>query len=190
MSSSAVVLTPDASTSRLLKIFERVQVPPAFKRMGSTFGPYPLSWERKDDDEVEELCRHFPGEGDLLVSDALSAARSIATPDRRRIVESIDLRRSLSGDTHITREALKRLIDDAIRKARRFAPRAPSGRRIMTIARAKNREFRDVIVVWPQTVPADIAYQRRLLYNGVTRAQTDCCVVVLGQGRLSKPPFV
>jgi hypothetical protein len=190
MSPRAVVLTADASTPWVVRILERVQSPPAFNRGAGTFGPFALSWERRDEEEVAEICQGFPGDGDLPIADARAVAGTLTCPNRRRIIESIDLHRSLRGDTHLTRERLRAIVDDAVRSGRRFAPRTPSGRRIMTIARAKNREFPEVVVVWPPTVPADLEYQRRLLYNGVTRAQNNCCVIVLGQGRLSKPPFV
>jgi len=59
----------------------------------------------------------------------------------------------------------------------------------MTIQRAKNREFPNVIVLWPHTVTGSPEHLRRLLYNGVTRAQNHCTVIVLGQGRFNTPPF-
>jgi superfamily I DNA/RNA helicase len=60
----------------------------------------------------------------------------------------------------------------------------------MTIQRAKNREFAHVLVLWPHSVMGTPEHQRRLLYNAVTRAKERCSVVVFGQGRVGKPPFV
>jgi superfamily I DNA/RNA helicase len=49
----------------------------------------------------------------------------------------------------------------------------------MTIHQAKNREFGTVVLMWPQIGSKwTAAQQRRLLYNGVTRAKTSCVVVV------------
>jgi superfamily I DNA/RNA helicase len=59
----------------------------------------------------------------------------------------------------------------------------------MTIQRAKNREFANVIVLWPHSATGSPEHLRRLLYNAITRAQSHCSVIVLGQGRLSAPPF-
>ena len=42
-----------------------------------------------------------------------------------------------------------------MRNSRRFAAAEPIGRRVMTIQRAKNREFADVVDLWPQSVPKD-----------------------------------
>ena len=59
----------------------------------------------------------------------------------------------------------------------------------MTIQRAKNREFPNVIVLWPHTATGSAEHLRRLLYNAITRAQSHCTVIVLGQNRLDAPPF-
>jgi superfamily I DNA/RNA helicase len=59
----------------------------------------------------------------------------------------------------------------------------------MTIQRAKNREFQNVIVLWPHTATGSPEHLRRLLYNAITRAIGHCSVIVLGQGRLNGPPF-
>ena len=54
----------------------------------------------------------------------------------------------------------------------------------MKIQRAKNREFSNVIVLWPYFVAGSADFLRRLLYNAITRAQNHSSVIVLGQGRL------
>jgi DNA helicase IV len=59
----------------------------------------------------------------------------------------------------------------------------------MTIQRAKNREFPNVIVLWPYSATGSPEHLRRMLYNAVTRATTHCSVIVLGQGRLNGVPF-
>lgn len=59
----------------------------------------------------------------------------------------------------------------------------------MTIQRAKNREFPNMIVLRPHSVTGSAEHLRRLLYNAITRAQIHCSVIVLGQGRLNAPPF-
>src|SRR5690606_7341670 len=40
-----------------------------------------------------------------------------------------------------------------------------------TIHGAKNREFDNVIVLWPYNAPSDLMQKRKLLYNAVTRAK-------------------
>jgi hypothetical protein len=59
----------------------------------------------------------------------------------------------------------------------------------LTIQRAKNRAFPNVIVLWPHTAIGSAEHLRTLHYNGITRAQNYCTVIVLGQSRLNAPPF-
>jgi len=71
----------------------------------------------------------------------------------------------------------------------RLGFRQQRGHLVMTIQRAKNREFPNVIVLWPHTATGGAEHLRRLLYNGITRAQNHCTVIVLGQNRINAPPF-
>lgn len=50
----------------------------------------------------------------------------------------------------------------------------------MTIHAAKNREFENVIVLWPAQVTGDLEMGRRLLYNAVTRARRRAIVFTQG----------
>lgn len=54
------------------------------------------------------------------------------------------------------------------------------GRVATTIHGAKNREFDYVAVLWPYQVMGNEEYQRRLLYNAITRARNDAIVLVQG----------
>jgi len=47
-----------------------------------------------------------------------------------------------------------------------------------TIHGAKNREFDNVIVLWPYNVPSDLLQKRKLLYNAITRAKRNVVVIV------------
>jgi hypothetical protein len=55
-----------------------------------------------------------------------------------------------------------------------------------TIHGAKNREFDNVIVLWPYNVPSDLLQKRKLLYNAITRAKRN--VVVIVQHKSDKLP--
>ena len=62
-------------------------------------------------------------------------------------------------------------------------PRARIG---VTVHGAKNREFERVALLWPYEIPGDETFQRRLLYNGVTRAKRDAVLLVQGKEDDSK----
>lgn len=184
-------VTPDAKGSRVLEVLDRVQAAPFWrnKKAGTTFGPYPLTWERRDDDEATRLLDALPAGEDLAVDVAIEAAHDLDSPERHDICRRLQRLRNIRGEDKLTRERLGEVIRDVLRSSARLGPRNVNGHRIMTISRAKNREFPQVLVLWPQSVAGDIDHQRRLLYNAITRAKSRCVVVVFGKGRTSKPPF-
>lgn len=192
MGERTVILTPDAQGQTVRKVLSAVHAN-SFnrnKKAGLTFGPYPLHWERREEDEAARLLGCIPGDAAALsIEDASAAVDALDTPDRHRIRRRIEHARNVRGQAIISREELREVIEGALRDASRGGFRQGSGRRVMTIARAKNREFNDVLVLWPHTAAGSAEDRRRLLYNAVTRAKDNCSVVVFGQGRLQKAPF-
>jgi superfamily I DNA/RNA helicase len=67
----------------------------------------------------------------------------------------------------------------------------------MTIHQAKNREFENVVILWPVQVGGDAESLRRLLYNAVTRAKSRVLILLQSpptkgaqaKDRLALPPF-
>jgi superfamily I DNA/RNA helicase len=61
------------------------------------------------------------------------------------------------------------------------------GRIATTIHGAKNREFDYVFILWPYKIQNNYEYQRKLLYNAVTRAKNNALLIVEGgEKRISK----
>uniref|UniRef100_UPI0035A06C98 ATP-binding domain-containing protein n=1 Tax=Achromobacter insuavis TaxID=1287735 RepID=UPI0035A06C98 len=58
----------------------------------------------------------------------------------------------------------------------------------MTVHGAKNREFDNVIVLWPAAVVGSDDQKRRL-HNAVTRAKERCVVLVQASSHMRRPPF-
>lgn len=192
MGSSTVILTPDASSELVRQVVERVHSEPPFllsKKTGETFGPYPLTWELREEEDVRRVMDRMP-EGDVVsLSSAIEAAAALTQDERGYIRARLERGRNLRGESSITQSQLRSIVEDVLRDSRRLGLQRGTGRRVMTIQRAKNREFRDVLVLWPQSATGSAEHQRRLLYNAVTRAQDRCAIVVFGQGRTKKPPF-
>lgn len=79
-------------------------------------------------------------------------------------------------------------MGEAVRNQSRLGFRQHRGHLAMTIQRAKNREFQNVIVLWPHTATGSPEHAQTL-YNGITRAVGHCSVIVLGHHRLGAPPL-
>ena len=186
-----VILTPDAGNAIIRAALNTVQTKPhKWKKTGATFGPYSLSWDRHDNEEADALL------GDIALPEAASCAdlRALLTPlaGHAAIAQAIsrmDRLRRAHGQAAFTAAQVTEFVQEAVRNRSRLGFRQHRGHLAMTIQRAKNREFPNVIVLWPHTATGSTEHLRRLLYNGITRAQNYCTVIVVGQGRLSGPPF-
>lgn len=186
-----VILTPDASNAIIRATLATVQTKQyTRKNSGVIFGPYPHTWDRHDHEEADALL------ADIVMPENASCAdlRALLTPlaghaPIAQALSRMDRLRRAHGHSGFTAAQVTEFVRQAVRDRSRLGFREQRGHLAMTIQRAKNREFPNVIVLWPHTVAGSPEHLRRLLYNGITRAQCHCTVIVLGQGRLNAPPF-
>jgi hypothetical protein len=101
-------------------------------------------------------------------------------------ISRMDRLRQVGGQNGFSAARVIEFVRDAVRNQSRlgFSRRADLA---MTIQRAKNREFPNIIVVWPHSATGSPEHLRRLLYNAITRAQNHCSVIVLDQGTTERP---
>lgn len=185
-----VILTPDGSNAIIRAALATVQTRQWTRNNGATFGPYPHMWERHDNEQANALL------ADVALPDTASFAdfRALLTPlvghaPVAQALSRMDRLRRAHGQAAFTVVQVREYVESAVRNRSRLGFRQRRGHRAMTIQRAKNREFPNVIVLWPHTATGSAEHQRRLLYNAITRTQNHCTVIVLGQGRLNASPF-
>lgn len=185
-----VILTPDAGNAIIRAALATVQSKQHTRKNGATFGPYPHTWDRHDNEEANTLL------ADIALPEAASCAdlRALLTPlaghaPIAQALSRMDRLRRAHGQSAFTATQVMEFVRESVRNRSRLGFRQQHGHLAMTIQRAKNREFPNVIVIWPHTATGSPDHLRRLLYNGITRAQSHCTVIVLGQGRLNTPPF-
>jgi len=185
-----VILTPDAGNAIIRAALNTVQTRQWTRNNGTTFGPYPHTWDRHDNEEADALL------ADIVLPEMASCAdlRVFLTPlsEHAAIAQTIshmDRLRRVQGQADFTATEVTEFLRNTVRNRSRLGFKQQRGHLAMTIQRAKNREFPNVIVLWPHTATGSPEHLRRLLYNGITRAQNHCTVIVLGQGRLNAPPF-
>lgn len=189
-SGPTAILTPDAGNPFLRTALDTVRTRVWTRGNGQTFGPFPFVWELQDAEVAAELLTgiELPSVGtyaDCCV--ALEPAASHAAISQT--IARMDRLRRIGGTDNFTAAQVSDLLSEAIRNQARLGFRQQRGRVAMTIQRAKNREFQNVVVLWPHTATGSPEHLRRLLYNGITRAISHCSVIVLGRGRLGRPPF-
>jgi UvrD-like helicase C-terminal domain/AAA domain len=148
-------------------------------KRGVQAGPYPIAWEKGDDEAQRTILEllELPGDPAAIVCCSEMAANA----DRLGIHDVRDwLRRKqfVRGVSTVTVSELENEVGHLVRRRRAFGPNRPWRRRAMTIHQAKNREFESVIVLWPLKLAGDLEGKRRLLYNAVTRARGRAVVIV------------
>jgi superfamily I DNA/RNA helicase len=185
-----VILTPDGRNAIIRAALASVQSRQWTRNNGGTFGPYSHTWDRHDNEEANALL------ADIALPNTASCAdlRALLTPlagnaPIAQALNRIDRLRRAHGQASFTAAQVTEFVQESVRNRSRLGFQQQRGHLVMTIQRAKNREFPNVIVLWPHTATGSSEHLRRLLYNGITRAQRHCTVIVLGQGRLNTPPF-
>lgn len=187
---SVVILTPDAGNAIIRTALATVQSRQWTRDHGATFGPYPQTWDQHDSEEADALL------ASIILPEAASyaALRALLTPlaghaPIAQTISRMDRFRRAHGQADFTGAQVTEFVRESVRNRSRLGFQQQRGHQVMTIQRAKNREFPNVIILWPHTATGSAEHRRRLLYNGITRAQNHCTVIVLGQGRLNGPPF-
>lgn len=188
---SVVILTPDAGNPILRGALATVSIKQyPRKKSGATFGPYSCTWERHDNEEADALLAGIALPETASCADLWTLLRPLAGQAViTQALSRMDRLRRVQGQAQFTAAQVNELVRETARNRSRLGFRQQRGHLAMTIQRAKNREFPNVIVLWPHTATGTPEHLRRMLYNGITRAQDHCTVIVFGQGRLSAPPF-
>lgn len=83
------------------------------------------------------------------------------------------------------------LLSSSLHFANTYLSSRKDTRIFLTVHGAKNREFDDVFILWPQyTLPSQDLYLRKLMYNAITRAQRKVIIIVQGsEARHSECPL-
>jgi superfamily I DNA/RNA helicase len=167
-------------------------------RIGKDIGPYNVVWEADQAGEESALfdALGLHGDSETVVATAqLHFERDIRGASA--LEEYLEKRRRLVGQLSFSLGDLRTESSRVLQRLRSRSSRNFRGTAAMTIHQAKNREFQNVIILWPVEVAGKPESLRRLLYNGVTRAKSRVLVIVhsppdkKGQvkDRLASPPF-
>ncbi|MGZ9085844.1 MAG: ATP-binding domain-containing protein [Rhodoplanes sp.] len=184
------ILTPDAGNTIIRDALATVRTKQWTRRNGATFGPYAHAWDRRDSEEADALLADVALPDDAFYADLCAALKPLAGQAAiAQAISRMDRLRRVQGRNRFSAGHVTEFVREAVRNQLRLGLKQQRGHLAMTIQRAKNREFPNVIVLWPHSATGSQEHLRRLLYNAITRAQSHCSVIVLGQGRLNAPPF-
>jgi hypothetical protein len=92
----------------------------------------------------------------------------------------------LRGEQEIEKSEFEGLVRKECHMASAYGLVIEKNKRLaLTIHAAKNREYDDVIVLWPYEINKNVIYRRKLLYNAITRAKQN--VFIIAQVSAKKP---
>lgn len=153
-------------------------------------GPYSVSWEQSEAKAATEYLAtiQLADQADApSIAAALTAAGDARTV--RDVIEWLEVQRRTRAKVKFARDEIVKLVEQSFSQRRQSRRSEVRGWKGMTVHGAKNREFDNVIVLWPAAVGGSDDQKRRLLYNAVTRAKERCVVLVQATAHLGRPPF-
>ena len=162
----------------------------AQNKVKNGYGPYSILWEESE----AKAAASFLGKIALQNTNEIPSVVALltATGDfrvARDIADWMDKQRRARAKTKFAKDEIERAIEQIFAQRRRTRKGDGSGWRGMTVHGAKNREFDNVIVLWPAAIGGGDDQKRRLLYNAVTRAKERCLVLVQAMASLDQAPF-
>lgn len=153
-------------------------------------GPWPISWDRSERDELQAAIADFEMAEQASVAATIAALNRLpATFAIRRSTAWVHRQVRTRGAASFRRADIFEVIGRNLSQARQRGSHTEAAFTAMTVQQAKNREFDGVFVLWPYQVGGDDEHKRRLLYNAVTRARRWCTVVVQGREVPRNAPF-
>lgn len=153
-------------------------------------GPYSILWEETETKAAANFLAKIALR-DLNDIPSVVALMNAAGDFRatRDLSDWMDMQRRAGGKATFSKREIEQAIEQGFSQRRRTRKEDEKGWRGMTVHGAKNREFDNVIVLWPAAIRGSDDQKRRLLYNAVTRAKGRCLVLVQAKASLSRAPF-
>ncbi|MAF02081.1 ATP-dependent helicase [Herbaspirillum sp.] len=153
-------------------------------------GPFSIPWEQSEKKAIDVFL------GALKLPDKAAATlfdehihRMQDDRVSRDVRNWLDNQRRTQGRVEFSKQEIEDVVERSFMHRKNGMHHGRKELRGMTVHGAKNREFENVVVLWPAATGGDEEHRRRLLYNAVTRAKVRCLVLVQAQSALARPPF-
>ena len=153
-------------------------------------GPYSIQWEESEANAATSFLEKIALQdvnSIASVLDLLTAQGDFRAT--RDLADWMDRQRRARAKTFFSKGEIEQAVKQGFVQRRRAQKSDERGWRGMTVHGAKNREFDNVILLWPAAIGGSDDQKRRLLYNAVTRAKERCLVLVQAQASLGRAPF-
>lgn len=168
------------------------QLAAGFRSPAQIIPPLHIAWEASPADEVKRVAERLCDDAEQVESAELVLRINVLPGGPAwlpMVATSVEMARRAHGIRIWNHTELLALCARKANAHRAYGYSSQSGIRVMTIQAAKNRQFRDVVVLWGPGVPGSVDHQRRLLYNAISRAEHNCTVIVRTRRQLQQAPF-
>lgn len=153
-------------------------------------GPYAISWEESEAKVANRFIAGLSLQGMNDIPSVIALLAGAGDPRiARNVTDWMDAQRRARSKENFSKEEIERVIERGFAQRRRAPNGVRRSWRGMTVHGAKNRDFDNVIVLWPAATVGSEDQKRRLLYNAVTRAKRRCLVLVQAKANLDQAPF-
>ncbi len=162
-----------------------------FRSSRQVVAPVRIAWESRPFDEAEAVAAGVCNQERMAATELSARLAALADPPhwRSSAIDAINYARRAHDRLEWSRAEFLDLLGRKANTHRAFSYSMPRGVLVMSIHAAKNRQFRNVVILWPPGVRGTAEYQRRLLYNAISRAEQQCTVFVRTQSLLNAAPF-
>jgi superfamily I DNA/RNA helicase len=179
-SGNIAIITPTQNCKFVTEAIDSLSSPYEFKKgknKGKTIGPYDKLLGSDGFANIDELLKDIPKK-DLNKTDLKDLAK-----DKnfiiRRSSEILLKKMSRRNSLNVCYEEVYFTFCQVIHSYNNFYRKENTSKIVLTtIHGAKNREFENVIVLWPYEVSGNLIKKRKLLYNAITRARRNVVVIV------------
>lgn len=143
----------------------------------NTIGPYNQLLGTDNHIDIVEMIRELPKEP--LTKDILRELKRKNEFILNRVADKLLKRLSMRNLEMISYEEFQYTLQQIAHTYDNFYRKENKAKIVFTtIHGAKNREFDNVIILWPYVAPNDLLQKRKLLYNAITRAKRNAVIIV------------
>lgn len=172
------IISPTQNSEFVRQLLKSLSKPYTYKKAPfKTIGPYNHLVGTYDYLDIDALIEDLP-----KIPITKSALKELKRKNEfvlNRCVDKLLKRISIRNLQEISYDEFYYVLKQMAHTYENFYRRENRAKIIFTtIHGAKNREFDNVIVLWPYNVPNDLLQKRKLLYNAITRAKRNVIVIV------------
>ena len=188
-SGTFAVLTPTIDSSEYAKDIINILQTQILSK--DKLGPFHIKWEDVGSKQIEQIRELIQTEKEY----SFSEIKNLLEPHKKWLVVELVLKAfkrilSIQGISNLSGVRTLEVLDRQVIAYKQHARPKTGSKIAMTIHQAKNREFDNVVIIWPFQIPVDKDYRRRMLYNAITRAKKTCLIIVQSDSLAKQAPFI